>query len=130
MAGTIVPLSSDLVMIAILLTGANPLICLVVATAGNGIGSLVSFGMGWLGKWEWLEKWFKVKREKIEQQRVYVEKYGIWLALFSWVPFVGDVGIIALGFYKTSPWRTALLIFIGCFVRFSFWIILNHHLIK
>lgn len=123
-AGTVFPLSSELVLFSILLSGGNPWICLMVATCGNALGAMISFGLGWLGKWAWLEKWFGVKRETIEKQQQYVEKYGIWIALFSWAPIVGTAGVIALGFYKTRPLRTALLILLGCFIRFAFWIIL------
>lgn len=123
-AGTVFPLSSELVLFGVLLAGGNPWACLIIATIGNTSGSLLSFGLGWLGKWNWLEKLFGIKREKIEQQKEYVEKYGIWAALFSWAPIIGTVNVIALGFYKTRPVRTALLILLGCFIRFAFWIVL------
>ena len=46
----------------------------------------------------------------MEKQKVYIDKYGIWLALVSWFPFVGDLFTLALGFYKTNPWLTAFLL--------------------
>ena len=79
------------------------------------------FGLGWLGKWEWLEKWFKVDRAKLEKQKRYVDRFGVWLALVSWLPFVGDLFSIALGFYKTNPWLTAMLMLVGKTLRFFFW---------
>lgn len=123
-AGTVFPLSSELVLFGVLVAGCNPWVCLIIATLGNALGSMVSFGLGWLGKWEWLEKLFGVKKEKIEKQKGFVEKYGIWAALFSWAPVIGTVSVITLGFYKTRPVRTALLILLGCFIRFAFWIVL------
>ena len=30
-----------------------------------------------------------------------MSKYGVWLSLIAWVPVIGDVLVIALGFYKT-----------------------------
>ena len=121
LAATIVPFSSDILYVAMLQMTAAPWACLAVATAGNWLGSLTSLGLGWLGKWEWLERWFKVDRAKLEKQKVYVDRYGVWLALVSWLPFVGDLFSIALGFYKTNPWLTALLMLLGKFLRFLFW---------
>ena len=82
--------------------------CLAIATVGNWLGGLTSYWIGWLGRWDWIERWFKVKREKLEQQKGHVDRYGVWLALFTWLPIVGDLFAIALGF--TDMDREGLLI--------------------
>ena len=105
LAATIVPFSSDALYIAFLeLTKQAPL-CFLVATAGNWLGSVISFGMGWVGRLEWIEKYFKVKHETLEKQKAMIAKYGSWLALLCWVPIIGDVIAIALGFYTAPPLR-------------------------
>ena len=48
-------------------------------------------------------------------------KYGVWLALITWVPFVGDVVAIALGFYKAPPLSSCLLMLVGKAGRFIVW---------
>ena len=121
LAATVVPFSSDALYIAILAITKRPLACLLVGTAGNWLGSMITYGMGWIGKWEWIEKWFKVKPETLEKQKVRIDKYGVWLALLSWVPIVGDVIVIALGFYKSKPLATSLLILVGKAARFLVW---------
>ena len=121
LAATVVPFSSDVLYIAVLQMTSAPWACLAVGSLGNWLGSLTTFGIGWLGRWEWIEKWFKVDRAKLEKQKVYVDRYGVWLALLSWVPFIGDVFAIALGFYKTNPWLTALLLLVGKTLRFLVW---------
>lgn len=72
--------------------------CLAIATVGNWLGGLTSYWIGWLGRWDWIERWFKVKREKLEQQKGHVDRYGVGFALFTWLPIVGDLFAIALGF--------------------------------
>ena len=62
--------------------------------------------------------------EKLIQQKKYVDRYGVWLALFTWLPFVGDLFAIALGFYKIKPFTSALCMLIGRFVRFLTWTLL------
>lgn len=121
LAATIVPFSSDALYIAILAATGRPLACFLVGTAGNWLGSMITFGMGWIGRWEWLEKWFKVKRETLEKQKEKIDRFGVWLALIAWVPIIGDVIVLALGFYKTHPLWTGILVLIGKAGRFLVW---------
>ena len=123
-AGSVVPLSSDLLIVGLLAAGGSKWICLISATLGNWLGSYTSYWLGCLGKWDKLEKWFNIKRERLEKQKAIIDKYGVWLAFFSWVAFIGVVSVITLGFYRIRPKTTAALILAGCFVRFLFWIIL------
>ena len=66
LASTIVPLSADVVLTALVLLKFNPWVCLTIATGGNFLGGRTSYGLGYIGKWEWLEKYFKVDRQKVE----------------------------------------------------------------
>lgn len=121
LAATILPFSSDALYIAVLAATKDPIGCLAIGTVGNWLGSVVTYWMGWIGRWEWIEKWFKVKRETLEKQKVKIDKYGVWLALLAWIPIIGDVIAIALGFYKTRPWATMFLLLVGKFARFLLW---------
>lgn len=127
LAATVVPFSSDALYAAVILAGCSPVACLLVGTLGNWLGGLTSFAVGWLGKWKWIEKWFHVSSEKLQRQQGYINKWGVWLALLTWLPFVGDVFAIALGFYRISPVRSALFMFIGKFFRFLCWTLLFHY---
>lgn len=121
LAATIFPFSSDALYIAVLAALKQPLACFLVGTAGNWLGSVITYYVGRLGKWEWIEKWFKVKPETLEKQKAKIDKYGVWLALIAWVPVIGDVFVIALGFYRTRPLPTILLLLIGKASRFLVW---------
>lgn len=121
LAATILPFSSDALYVAALATTKAPIACLIVGTIGNWLGSVLTYWMGWIARWDWLEKWFKVSRETLERQKSKIDHYGVWLALICWVPFIGDVIAIALGFYRTAPIQTAILLFIGKFLRFLCW---------
>ncbi len=124
LAATVVPFSSDFLIIGILLAGANPVISWVVATLGNWLGGITSFYLGWLGKWEWIERFLKVSRQKLEQQKEKIDRYGPWLALLSWLPFVGDLFAIGLGFYRVNPKVSLFFMLVGKGLRFLFWMLL------
>lgn len=121
LAATILPFSSDALYVAVLLSTKNVVGCLLWGTLGNSLGSVTTYWLGRLAKWEWLEKHFKVKEETLTKQKKYIDKYGVWIALLSWVPIIGDVFAIALGFYKTPALWTILLLLVGKFARFAVW---------
>lgn len=120
-AATIVPFSSDVLLVGALVAGCDPTACVVSATVGNWLGGMSSYLIGWLGRWEWLERWFHVRRETLVRQRERVSRWGVWLALFTWLPVVGDIFAIALGFYRVAPLRCALFIFVGKAIRYLAW---------
>ena len=121
LAATVMPFSSDALYIAVLLATKQPVACLVWGTLGNWLGGVTTYLLGRLARWEWLEKTFKVTKEKLEKQKQYIDKYGVWLALLSWIPVIGDVIALALGFYKSSPVWTIFLLLVGKFARFAIW---------
>ena len=121
LAATILPFSSDAIYIAVLAATGNPAGCLAVGTLGNWLGSVFTYCIGWIGEWEWIEKWFKVKPETLRKQKEKIDRYGVWLALICWIPLIGDVVAIALGFYKTSPFWSIVLMLVGKFGRFLAW---------
>ena len=121
LAASIFPFSSDVLYIAVLATTGQGVGCFLAATSGSWVGSLFTYWLGWLGKMEWIEKWLKVSHEKLEKQQAKVQKYGVWLALLSGVPVIGDILVLALGFYKTSPGWTFVMLLIGKILRFLFW---------
>ena len=124
LAATVLPFSSEILVTLMLAAGANPLYVFLFATLGNWLGSVSTYGIGWLGKLQWIEKWFKVSHEKIKKQQRTIQKYGSWLSLVVWVPIVGDVFALALGFYKVSASKCIPFMLIGKAARFLFLIFL------
>ena len=121
LAASIVPFSSDVLYIAILATTGQDLGCFLAATSGSWLGSIITYHLGWFGKWEWIEKWLKVSHEKLEKHHASVQKYGAWLALLSGIPVIGDILVLALGFYRTKPGWTFVLLLVGKLTRFLIW---------
>ena len=102
LAATVIPFSAEVLLVGAMLAGCDPVTTFCVATLGNSLGSLTSYGMGYLGKWEWIEKYFHVSKEKLEKQRGKINKYGALMAMLCWLPFIGDVFAIGLGFYRIN----------------------------
>lgn len=124
LAATVVPFASDALLVGMLLAGGDVWLTVACASAGNWLGGLTTYGIGRIGKWEWIEKWFRVKRETIEKQKEKVDKWGPLLAFATWVPFIGDVFAIVLGFYKAPFVKSAVYMLIGKTGRFVVWALL------
>lgn len=129
LAATIFPLSSDVLFVGMLMSGGDVVITITVATLGNWLGGLTGYWLGWLGKLEWLERWFRVKPETIERHKAKVKRWGVWLALLTWLPIIGDIFAIVLGFYKVRFLPAALWMLVGKCGRFIVWAILKLYII-
>ena len=117
------PFSADVLLVGMLAAGGNMWIVVAVATAGNFLGGLTSYGIGRAGKWEWIER-LGVKEESLVKHKAKIDKYGSLVALLSWVPFIGDVLAVALGFYRVKFTPSAIYMFIGKCGRFIVWALL------
>jgi membrane protein YqaA with SNARE-associated domain len=111
LAATLLPGGSEAVLFAVLKAYPETLwTALAVATLGNTLGGMVSFGMGWL-----LPQTQQLKH--VEK----VRKFGTPVLLLSWVPLIGDALCLAAGWLRLNPWQAALYIAVGKFARY--WII-------
>ncbi len=118
LSGSILPFNSEAVMSVLILAGVNSLSCIIVATAGNTLGGISIFYLGYLGRIEWIEKYGKVKMKKIHAILPKLQKYGPYTSLLSFVPVIGDVLVLGLGFFRISPKLTMLYMFIGKAARY------------
>ena len=118
LSGSVLPFNSEAVMSVLILAGVNITSSIIVATAGNTLGGITIFYLGYLGKMEWIEKYGKVKMEKIHAINPKLQKYGPLSALLSFVPVIGDVLILGLGFFRISPKLTLIYMFIGKLARY------------
>lgn len=119
LAATILPIGSEPYLAGLIVAEYPPFQCLAFASIGNTLGGITSFYLGRLGKWQWIERYLKVKREKVEQYSNRVQRWGIWSALLTWLPFIGDPLAIALGFFRVRVIPTIVLMFIGKTLRYA-----------
>ncbi len=110
LSSTILPGTSEVVFIVLATQGNLPhLSLLAIATAGNTLGGMSSWALGWL-----IGRWYPLTELSKPAQRLAVERVRQWgspVLLLSWVPFIGDPLCIAAGWLRTT-WVGALL-FIG-----------------
>ncbi len=118
-AGSVFPFSSEAVMAGLQLAGLSPLPLLIWGTAGNVAGSMFNYGIGRLGRMEWIEKYLHVKREKVEQTRKWMESRGAWMGVLCFLPILGSVIAVTLGFMRANPLISLISITIGKLLRYA-----------
>ena len=126
LGATIIPFSSEVVFSLLIINGYDIKVSLLVATIGNWLGGLSSYFLGRLGKWEMLEKYFKLKKEKIYKFKTKIDKWGSLLAFFCWLPIIGDPIAVSLGFFRTNYILVAIWMFIGKILRYLIWALITY----
>lgn len=118
-AGSVFPFSSEAVMAGLQLAGLSPMGLLIWGTLGNVAGSMFNYGIGRLGKMEWIEKYLHVKREKVEETQRWMEKRGAWMGVLCFLPILGSVIAVTMGFMRANPIISLISIFIGKLLRYA-----------
>jgi len=126
LGATIIPFSSELVFSLLIIKGYDFNLSLLVATTGNWLGGLSSYFLGRLGKWSTLEKYFRLKKEKIVKFKTNIDKWGSLLAFFCWLPIIGDPIAVGLGFFRTNYVLVAIWMFIGKLIRYIVWAFITY----
>ena len=108
LAATIVPAQSEAVLVGLVLAGDKPVILLLlVATAGNVLGSVVNWLLGRFIEHFRHRRWFPVPQDKLARAEAWYRRFGIWSLLLSWVPIIGDPLTVVAGILRT-PFLTFL----------------------
>ena len=118
LAGSVLPFNSETVMAALYVAGLDPLWLLVWGTLGNFVGSVINHFVGRMGKMEWIERFLRIKREKLERAQRWVGKYGAWMGLLAWIPLLGSAITVALGLMRSNMPLTFTAIFAGKLIRY------------
>ena len=121
LGATIIPLSSEIVLSILLAKGYDFNLSIIIATIGNWLGGLSCYYIGWIGKWDLIEKHLKIKASTLERLKPNVDRWGAPLAFFCWIPIIGDPLAVGLGLFKTNPISVALWILIGKGIRYLVW---------
>lgn len=118
LAGSFVPFSSEAVMVALMAAGLKTGPLLIYGTIGNVLGSMFNYGVGRMGRIDWIEKYLHVKREKLDKVQDYLAGHGAWVAVFTFLPGLGSAISIGLGLMRANVFITLLATTIGKLGRY------------
>jgi len=118
LAATILPLSSEVVLSALLLNDLSPVTLVAVATTGNVLGSLANYALGYWVSLELVKKWLKISDSQFVQAEQRFVKYGIFSLCFAWVPIIGDPLTLIAGVLRIRLLWFVILVTIGKLMRY------------
>ena len=90
LAGSFFPFSSEAVMTALVAVGLDPVQLTIYATIGNVAGGLFNYGVGRMGRLDWIEKYLHVSKESLDKATKFMGGHGAWMGFFAFVPILGD----------------------------------------
>ena len=103
-AGSIVPFSSEAVMVVLVRLGLDPALCLLAAATGNTAGGMTCYlGIG---------------EKQLDRAGRFLAGKGAWSAFFAFLPYVGEAIAILLGLMRSNVWITTLAMFAGKALRY------------
>ena len=119
LAGSVFPFSSEAVMLRLMATpGMEAWPLVVYGTIGNVLGSYFNYGVGRMGKLEWIEKYLKIKKEKMDKAERFMAGRGAWMGFFAFLPVLGSAITVTLGFMRSNIVISFVSIAVGKFLRY------------
>ena len=117
-AGSFFPFSSEAVMTGLLAAGLDPWGLIIYGTVGNVLGGMFNYGVGRMGRLEWIERYLHVKQKDLDQATRFMAGRGAWMGFFAFVPILGSAITIVLGLMRANPIISFISITIGKFLRY------------
>jgi membrane protein YqaA with SNARE-associated domain len=118
LAATILPLSSELVLSALLIAGENPTALIMIATIANVVGAIVNYLIGRWGADTIMYRWFRLSKEQTRKAETQFNYYGKWSLLLAWVPIMGDPLTFIAGVLKVHFGLFLVLVTTGKLARY------------
>jgi membrane protein YqaA with SNARE-associated domain len=122
LSATLLPMASVPVVFGLI--KLNPELfwpAILVATAGNTAGGVISYWMGYGAE----KAYEKIARRTPREGRAleWLHRWGPRACLLSWLPFVGDPLCTVAGWLKLPFWPCTVYMAIGKFLRYLFYIV-------
>ena len=118
LAATILPLSSEIVLSALILSNLSPTLLILTATVGNVLGSFSNYILGyWFGMVA-AKKWLKLSDQGYAIAEHRFKKYGIISLCFAWVPIIGDPLTVVAGVLRVPISLFLVLVTLGKLARY------------
>jgi len=117
-SSTLLPGGSEALLLYRLNEGGHVMGLVVIATAGNVLGSLITYAMGRFGNEAVHKKWLSISERQTEKAEVWFEKWGKPSLLLAWLPIIGDPLCLVAGLLRCGLMMFLLLVTVGKFMRY------------
>ncbi|HFK5631131.1 DedA family protein [Enterobacter roggenkampii] len=112
LSATLLPGNSEVVLVAMLLSGVSqPWLLVVIATMGNSLGGLTNVILG---------RFFPLREKSRWQEKAvgWLKRYGAATLLLSWMPVIGDLLCLLAGWLRISWGPVLFFLCLGKALRY------------
>ncbi len=112
LSSTLLPGNSEVVLVAMLLSGASqPWLLVLIATMGNSLGGLTNVILG---------RFFPLREKSRWQEKAvgWLKRYGAATLLLSWMPVIGDLLCLLAGWMRISWGPVLFFLCLGKALRY------------
>ncbi len=122
-AATLVPLSSEMFVITMVITGYEPVLVLSVATFGNTLGALANYFVGKYGSDFIFSRYIELDPGvRVEIERKY-QKWGSPILVLAWAPIIGDPLTVVAGGFRVNLYVFSFWVTLGKALRYGLLIV-------
>ena len=123
LAASFFPIGCEAIFIALLLgvsglSDAHFHFTVLNATVGNTLGAVMTYFIGAYLPLEKALNFLKIKYSRFNQIKLFVAKKAKLMALFAWLPILGDPIALALGHVRANIFAIAPMMALGKYLRF------------
>ena len=119
LSATLLPGSSEALLLYQLAQGADPVLSVLSAGAGNLLGSLVTYSMGRAGNLALHRKWARIGQKELARAEAWFNRWGLPILLLAWLPVVGDPLCLIAGLLRVHAGWFLVLVGIGKLGRYA-----------
>lgn len=119
LAATLVPLGSEWLVALLAAQGVSAVAVVLVATAGNVLGSLSTYFIGLWGTTWLIDRWLRFDARQMAKAATFFRRYGSWSLLMAWLPGIGDPLCLVAGSLRFALVRFILLVAAGKAFRYG-----------
>ena len=119
LAATLIPASSEALLLVLFQQGYTPWLLWLAATTGNTLGSCVNWFLGREIVRFRDRRWFPVSPQQLQKAQTLFNRYGTWSLLLAWLPVVGDPLTLVAGVLRVRFVLFLVLVATGKSLRYA-----------
>ncbi|RMH96257.1 MAG: DedA family protein [Calditrichaeota bacterium] len=118
LAATVLPVSSEAVLILTVSQGLDVFGIVAVATLGNVLGAMLNYAIGRKGNHWVLRRVLRISEASLAKAEARFQRYGAPAMLLAWMPVIGDPLTVVAGIFRLHFGVFVVLVTIGKFFRY------------
>ncbi len=127
LGSTVLPLSSEVVILPMLALDYNLWLIIISASVGSVLGSSTNYAIGYSGRKFVFERFVDDENApNVQRARRWFDRWGAPLLLGCWLPIIGDAITLASGLLKVPPRLFVPWVVVGHTTRYVVMLVAVH----